>query len=398
VKRRLIPALIVLMLASLACQFDLLMPTPLPTVVPSQTPTVTLTPTPTLTLTPTITPTPPLTAADGPALLELHMSDSKRGWGLIENMILCTTDGGIHWASVPLPGVTVDTASMGTFFYTADIAYFVVPVPEAIFGQFFATRDGGQTWEINPVPFSTAQLYFVDDNMGVAFQTLSKTADLMTVAVYQTTDRGATWEQVFIHAANQGDTNLPVAGIKTGVSFANLNDGFIGLFSQENTVGLYHAPDAGHTWARQDLEPPAGLGTYTSTAWPPFFFKTNQTDGFAPVDFVAADSGAATRVFYVTHDGGATWAKGGSIPDGTAYDFLDPQTGWAWGGHTIYFTADGAQSWAQLPVAFNRNERASIIDFVDIKNGWLVTIDQTKNRLHLYRTNDGGATWTVVIL
>jgi photosystem II stability/assembly factor-like uncharacterized protein len=274
----------------------------------------------------------------------------------------------------------------------------VVPVPDALFGQFFATRDGGQTWEINPAPFSTAQLYFVDDNVGVALQTLSKTADIMTVAVYVTGDRGATWEQVFIHARNQGDTNLPAAALKTGISFANPSDGFIGLFSQQNGIGLYHAPDAGRTWTKQDLKAPAGLGAYTSTVWPPFFFKGNYTDGFAPVDFVSTETGAATRVFYVTHDAGVTWAETDSVPDGTAYDFFNPQTGWVWGGHTIYFTADGAQTWAQLPVAFNRNEYATLIKFIDIKNGWLVTVDRTKNRLHLYRTGDGGATWTAIIL
>jgi len=393
VKRRLIPALVVLILASLACQINLT-PTPfhLP---PSETPTITLTPTPTLTLMPTLTPTPPLTASNGPLLLELHMFGTQNGWGVTENMILSTRNGGQSWAQVPLPGATVDT-SIGTFFYTADIAYFAVPIPNAQIGQFFATRDGGQTWNINPIPFSTGKFYFINDNNGFAFHTLSKTADMMTVSIYQTADRGATWNQVFIHKADLGDTNLPAAGIKSGMSFIDDSNGFIGLLSQQNSIGLYSAPDAGRTWVKQDLDLPAKLGAYTSNVWPPIFFSGNGLDGFLPVDFLSADTGSSTRVFYATHDSGVTWTMVGSIPDGAACFFLNPQTGWAWGGHSIYFTSDGAQIWRQLPVAFSRSERATIIEFVDINNGWLVTVD-TKNRLRTYRTNDSGATWTVIV-
>src|SRR5690349_7910027 len=105
-KHSFLPALILLMLASLACEFSLEpTPPPLPTQVPSETPTITPTFTPTQTLTPTITPTQPLTALDGPALLKLYMSDAKAGWGVIDNAILSTRNGGVNWASVPLPGV-----------------------------------------------------------------------------------------------------------------------------------------------------------------------------------------------------------------------------------------------------------------------------------------------------
>jgi photosystem II stability/assembly factor-like uncharacterized protein len=318
-----------------------------------------------------------------------------RGWGLVDNMILSTTDGGRNWAQVPLPGATVDSSTRAAF-VTADIAFFLAPVPNALFGQFFATRDGGQTWQIYPVPFSTADLYFVDDNVGFAFQTLSKSGDIMTVAIYQTLNRGATWEQVFISARNQDATNLPAAGIKSGLSFIDAAQGFIGLLSQSNDIGLYHSVDAGRTWAKQALDVPAGMSSFTASVWPPVFLSKNDKDGFLPVDFVATDTGASTRVFYVTHDAGLTWARAGQIPDGTSSFFIDAQTGWTWGRQGLYKTGDGAQTWSQLPVPFSRDERARILDFMDANNGWLVTVD-AKNRLHTYTSTDGGGTWTVMI-
>jgi len=395
-KKQAIPALIVLMLAAWACQFDQAA-TPPTAPPPSATPTTTLTPVPSITPTPTITPTPPLWANNGPALLELHLFDSKRGWGLTDGMILSTHDDAATWAQVPLPGATVDSTT-GSFFLTADTAFFVAPVPNAQLGQFFATHDGGQPnhWKIFPVPFPTARLYFVNDTTGFAFQTLSTVGDKMTVAIYQTTDGGASWDQVFIHAANMGSSNLPVDGIKTGMSFIDANNGFIGLLSQKNSVGFYRSIDSGHSWAKLDLPLPAGLSNYTASVSPPYFFTGRAIEGFVAVDFTNDDTGAVNRVYYATTDTGVTWTMGGSIPDGGVYDFLDTQTAWAWGKHTIYFTSDAAKTWTQLPVAFSTKEHATIIDFVDKQKGWLLTVD-TDNSLHLYTTADGGNTWTVLI-
>ena len=377
-------------------QWSILTPRPTPLPPPPATATVTLTPLPTQTQTPTVTPTPPLTTSGGPALLELHMSSATRGWGLTENQILITSDGGKRWVQVPLPGVTFDS-SVSAYFISTKIAYFLAPIPGTKIGQLFATRDGGATWVITITPFTNAKLYFFNDNVGFALQTLSVANNLMTVAIYQTLDRGANWTQVFIHTANPDDKNLPAAGIKTGMSFIDTTQGFIGLRAQENSIGLYHTQDAGRTWTKQELPLPDGIGAeYQSTVWPPIFFPPNITDGILPVDFIAGASGASTRIFYLTHDAGMTWEKGGDFPDGTAYFFVDPQTGWVWGGHSLYATSDGAKTWTQIPASFNRSERASIIDFADSQNGWLATVDE-KNILRLYHTTDGGGTWTAII-
>lgn len=393
-KRHLAFGLIVLMLASLACQVSLT-PT-LPPPVPSETPIATLTPIPTITETPTTTPTPPLSTSQGPALLELRMFSTSRGWGRTENQILITNNGGLTWAQVPLPGVAVDS-SVSTYFISPDIAYFFAPIPGAKIGQLFATRDGGATWQITVTPFTNAKLYFTNDNIGFAFQTLSVVNNLMTVAIYQSLDRGANWTQTFIHAENQGDTNLPVSGIKTGMSFIDPSRGFIGLLSQQNSIGFYRTGDSGRAWVKQELPLPDGIeNDYESTVWAPFFLPANSNDGFLAIDFVDSASGASNRIFYLTHDGGQTWEKNTQFPEGAAYFFLDPQTGWAWSENTLYTTTDGAQTWNLLPAAFGPSERASIINFPDTLNGWLVTVD-ARNILRMYRTTDGGGTWTAII-
>lgn len=348
-KRQLTFGLFILMSVSLACRVSLT-PTPPPGTPVPPTATITLTPTPTETPTPTPTSTPALTA-NGPALIELHMFTVLRGWGLTEDQILITHSSGIDWVQVPLPGSTFGP-SVSSYFVNADIAYFLVPIPGTQISQLFNTRDGGATWQTTAAPFGSAKLYFSDDNIGFALQTIKTDNNLMSVAIYQTLNRGVTWIQVFIHAANPDDKNLPVEGIKTGMSFIDPSQGFIGLLAQENSVGLYHALDAGRTWAKQDVPLPDSLGsTYQSTVLPPFFFYGNALDGILPVDFQTTSSQTTTRVFYTTHDAGMTWEKGGEIQDCTAYFFADVQTGWAWGGQGIYATTDGAKTWQKIPAA-----------------------------------------------
>jgi photosystem II stability/assembly factor-like uncharacterized protein len=380
---------ILLMLTS-ACRIALTAtPTPMPT--STITPTVTLTPTATLTPTPTGTATPGLSAFSGPPLIELQMFDLMRGWALTENQVLITNNGGISWAQVPLPSIVYNPV-ITTAFIDKDIAYFLVPGADNLPGHILATRDGGANWQITETPFSNAQLHFSNDNIGFAMQTLSTVDDVMTVAIYQTLDRGAHWEQVFIHTADQGDTNLPVTGLKTGMAFIDSSQGFIGLRDQTNDVGLYHALDAGRNWEKQELPLPENLSSdYQTTVLPPFFLPQNGANGFLPVDFKVADD--TVRVFYRTDDAGITWQQGQAIPTGSAYFFIDAKNGWAWGGQALYITNDGAETWHQSPVGFSRNEYAKIIDFVDAQNGWLLTLD-AKNVLRMYRSNDGGSTWT----
>lgn len=397
-KRQFIFGLIALILASLACQSPL-RPTDIPLPAPSLTPTITITPTLTLTPTPTITPTPPLTTSGGPALVELHMFTPTRGWGLTKNQILITNDGGRHWAQVPLPGVTLDP-SVSAYFVNSDIAYFLAPFPGTEFGQLFATRDGGATWLTSPTLFQSAKLYFVDDNVGFALQTLSIGGDWMRVAIYQTLDRGASWTQVFAHAADQtfdqDDQNLPVRGVKTGISFVNPSQGALGLSALGDDVGLYHTDDSGRTWVKQQLTLPDGITDgYQTTVWPAFFFPGDLDNGIVAVDFLTL-SGIFTRGFYATQDTGVSWEKRGELPGGGVASFIDSNTGWAWSDHNLYTTSDGATTWTQIPAAFGPSENATILDFADAQNGWIITVD-AKNVLRMYRSTDGGETWVAII-
>jgi photosystem II stability/assembly factor-like uncharacterized protein len=391
VKKLVVPALIFLLLAGLAaCQ---LAPTPVP-LPPSPMPTATLTPLPpTPTAAPTQTPILPLNSPNGPPLKSIHMFTPQDGWGLVDDALLLTHDGGLSWYSVPLPDGQVSKSTEAVFL-NMNLVFLLLPAPDGQSGQLYSTTDGGGTWLVNPVPFGRGELVFID---GATFflQTDRIAPDAMRVVIYSTAD-SPTWARMFPGEGQDAGSSISEAGIKTGFSFINVDRGWLGVASQPQKIVLYQTDTTGRTWTHQELPAPENITSLITTTLPPLFFAGNDAEGILPVEFVSMDTGDKNLVFYDTTDSGATWNPGSSVTDGGAYTFLNPQTGWVWGKRGLYFTNDGAQTWTLLPVAFGRSENATWINFIDQKNGWLVTVG-LGSRVRLYHTNDGGNTWTTTI-
>lgn len=106
-----------------------------------------------------------------------------------------------------------------------------------------------------------------------------------------------------------------------------------------------------------------------------------------------------------TVDSGQHWQNVWSDPSGSLASsyFLNSQEGWVVGlveqGTTnppepVYRTVDGGQSWQQLPSVANGCQ----LDFVDSRHGWCDVLGAAagSESVSLYRTYDGGLTWTLV--
>jgi photosystem II stability/assembly factor-like uncharacterized protein len=89
------------------------------------------------------------------------------------------------------------------------------------------------------------------------------------------------------------------------------------------------------------------------------------------------------------------------LPGGSAtISFSDASHGWAAasGGSqadTLWVTSNGGQRWNQIRI----NQRFSTLqqlDFVSETTGWAINWVNTDQPQQLYRTNDGGHTWTEI--
>jgi photosystem II stability/assembly factor-like uncharacterized protein len=144
--------------------------------------------------------------------------------------------------------------------------------------------------------------------------------------------------------------------------------------------------DGGQTWAEVSYPRRDVAGSVGG-----FYIRAFDAQTAVAVDY--------TETVYRTSDGGATWdsthvpaaALSTTVTEGAF--FLDPDRGWIVGpNQTIAATTDGGQTWArQLGSADSTNEARGYlteVGFADAQTGWATSFGC------LYRTSDGGATWT----
>jgi photosystem II stability/assembly factor-like uncharacterized protein len=361
---------------------------PAPTTVPTRTPppaTPTLPP-------PTPTPSVTLSTVASPVLTSISMKDSTHGWGLTEQKVLRTADGGATWEdATPTGGAAVNPGARG-FFLDAQTAWVLVPAEDFMSGTLYRTADAGATWQPSNTPFGGAQLFFLDAQNGWALFVPSAGAGSAEADVFQTADGGQTWSEVYKMDTSQPEAagGLPLAGSKNGLSFRDPQHGWVtGSEPMDGYAWLFATQDGGRTWQHQDLALPKGYESAMLSIDPPVFFTAQ--DGLLPVDLYADST---SKVFYTTHDGGRSWSATTIINHGGLYDFPNPQDGFVWnGGSAFSMTHDGGQSYQTITPNVNLNDVLGQIDFVDASTGWARTMD-ANGVVRLYRTSDGGATWT----
>ncbi|MEW5987159.1 MAG: glycoside hydrolase domain-containing protein [Chloroflexota bacterium] len=186
--------------------------------------------------------------------------------------------------------------------------------------------------------------------------------------------------------------NLPDGGTLYAAHFVDGQTGWVaaarpGGPDQGATVDILHTTDAGQTWASSQL----------ANATPPYnpapaalylHFVDRQTGWL--VSKLATSSNFSMGRLFRTEDGGRTWTEL-SIPVGEAVRFVDAQTGWTAGGpggHELYVSRDGGQSWQRQEVAAGYYDLPT---FTTTQNGVLpVTL---ADRVEFYTTQDQGQSW-----
>jgi len=99
-----------------------------------------------------------------------------------------------------------------------------------------------------------------------------------------------------------------------------------------------------------------------------------------------------------TDNGGHTWHRTATLPAAvSSLAFTSDRTGWAtvgrgslYAGGQLYRTADGGRTWTAIGVA------ASVVSFADARHGWVAAANAQGRPPALERTSDGGRNWTRV--
>lgn len=343
-------------------------------------------------------------AIEAPALVKFQMLNPLDGWGVTLAQIALTNDGGLHWYNVTPPDMT--EAGYGVQYFVLDVNHAWVQIPDSNnfpnSGFLYRTADGGVKWTKSTTPFSGGDLDFLDETDGWMLADLGVGAGSNAVAVYQTTDGGANWAMVYTNDPNQavaGDS-LPLGGLKSGIAALNMQTAFVsGVIYADDTIYLYRTEDGGHTWSEVNPPLPSGAEHEQFSIDPGQLKFVSAQDGFLAVRraTLTGDYMMQTSI-YVTHDAGKTWSLTPTmIPNGGAVDFLSATQVVIYNGEQFYITRDAAQTWNAISPNIAFGEMFAGMDFVNPSTGWVLTLDPTTNHSSLYRTTDGGSTWSVVI-
>jgi photosystem II stability/assembly factor-like uncharacterized protein len=333
-------------------------------------------------------------SVNAPQMTSLHMLDELNGWGVTETSIVRTNDGGATWYDLSPDGPTELGYLVSGFFLDAEYAWIILPDPNDYMhsGTLYRTQDGGAGWTPVSLPFGGGDLTFIDERNGWMLADLGAGAGSNAVAVFQTSDGGATWTRTYINdptISGAGDS-LPLGGIKGFLVPLDMQTAWVGgVVYASGSIYLFRTDDAGGSWSPVSLPLPETVGSHE------FLLEDLQ--------IVSPDSAYLTMhlmgdvnqlAVYLSEDGGDTWSLTPTlIPEGGSVDFVSAQEGVVWSGTQFYVTRDAARTWTIVPPDLLFGDTFVQMDFVNADTGWVITYDSTA-RYNLYKTTDSGATWT----
>ena len=335
---------------------------------------------------------------DSPSIININMLDTINGWGISNTEILRTNDGGVTWYNVTPQGITETGYSLGAQFLDVTHAWLQFAdlnnYPNG--GTMYRTSDGGITWTSHTTPFSSGDISFLDSNNGWLLADLGVGAGSESVAVFQTTDGGATWNQTFTNDptnANANDT-LPRAGLKSGITPINMQTAWVnGVVYASGSIYLFRTDDSGKSWVNVQLP----LTEEAKTA--ELFFEkvkfVSPTQGF----LIMRITGPKIRtVIYQTIDAGNTWLPTTATLAGAGkLDILSAKEIVFYGTDQFYVTNDAAATFNIISPDIIFGESLIAIDFATASIGWAITTSPSGDDYTLYRTEDGGATWFAIV-
>ena len=276
-------------------------------------------------------------------LSSIQFVDNKTGW-ISGSTLYKTTDGGNSWIGIK------DSA-----FLTAKSIQFLDNKYGWIAGDkglLLKTTDGGQSWKSISRGI-TNWIYcvdFVSEQVGWAAG---------TDVVLKTTNGGSVWKMV-----------ATPSGAISGVDFLDEKNGWI-----VGSDGLIeHSSDGGISWMNQ---------TSPRTVW------LNAIHFLNPLRGIAVGDGGA---IVVTTNGGLNWTSVESHTTNqlTSLSFVNDSVGWVCGYNGIVLkTTNGGTDWQSSMISGLSATLPLCIQFVDCLHGWVSDGIYRK----FYRTIDGGATW-----
>lgn len=259
--------------------------------------------------------------------------------------ILRSTDAGVHWASIGVPGLdSLDFRDVDAM--SASIAY-ALSIGEGDKSRIYKTTNGGISWELSFINRDQRGFYdamaFWNETSGIA---VGDEVD-GRITIIRTNDGGSTWHQV--PAANlppalPGEGAFAASGTCVAVSGASL--AWIG--TGVNCARVYRTTDRGKTW---NVASTPLISSSTSTGVFSVFFFDSHRGVVVGGDY--RKEADPDRSSAISTDGGKTWSLSSSLPSGfrscvVAVPGTSPSAMVAVGPNGSDYSIDHGKTWARI--------------------------------------------------
>ncbi len=280
---------------------------------------------------------------------QVYFTDINKGYIVTADSnytIAKTTNAGITWESLYR---SKNKSMLSLYVVNENIIY-----AGGTYGGFVKTTNGGYTWS-NLSTYTTKAIlavYFLNENIGYIA--------LSDNSISKTTDGGLTWVNTLISNYNSSSSSL--------YFFDNFNGWYLG------NGKLYKTTDAGNNWFIINNLPVPQISNISSFQ----FFDKNY--GLVLGSY---------EVFKTT-DGGLTWTtiNISVYPNPiSTFSFFNEQVGIVLGYSTITTTSDGGTTWEKNGKNIISEDLVST-SFLDENDGWILT---AKGKL--LKTHNGGNDW-----
>lgn len=333
--------------------------------------------------TPSATAQPTSAAPLGAPIERFVMESLTAGWASTSNAVLHTNNGARQWADVTPPWAS---ALRVAAFIDASHAWLAGSSHQdggytgsVVLGW---TSNSGTSWQeaatISPAaPGLPVDLTFTDPAHGWLLWSFGSASGSEGYSLFRTTDGGRSWSQISYATFQNGISHgaLPLGCHKSGVSFVNAETGWATGYCNQPGAFFFVTHDGGVTWAPQTI-PTSGVqfGEGAGIPAPPTFYS--QSTGVMLAQ--PHSNGSLQNVIYTTTDSGTTWSahplpslSSNGQPD--IFGMLDSQNWYLLSadGSILKRTSDSGGHWVSLPTR-GLTTAPGIVDFVTTKIGFVV--------------------------
>ena len=257
--------------------------------------------------------------------------------------------------------------------------------------HLYRSVDRGATWDQRGLPAgqSFAELSFLDEREGWILTLGAATAGCgsQSYAVYHTADRGGTWTRVSL-----GDRSDAMC--KAGLTFADIQRGWIVLTAVNSPPTVVRTTDSGETWQRSVFlpTPPGhrfGAESVNNAGRPHVFLGTLLVTSFA----TSNRDGGVYASTYLSNSNGTTWVHiAVAAEPNTPITFASVDR-WLTVAATGRWreTTDRGRTWRE----YSSDYKAAAPGSPDIVFG-AALVGYAVSGGQIQRTTDGGAHWSAL--